>query len=72
VNVTKTLFSSNLIQEIEICDPIDLDDNDLDLKEDTITIMQQCLEKDLKVVVSKPTPSDIRNIFKLKDLIRNK
>jgi hypothetical protein len=34
--------------------------------------MQQCLEKDLKVVVSKPTPSDIRSIFKLKDLVRNK
>jgi len=34
--------------------------------------MQQCLEKDLKVVVSKPTPSDIMNIFKLKDLARNK
>jgi hypothetical protein len=72
VNVTKTLFSSNLTQEIKIFYPIDLDDNDLDLIENTRTIMQQCLEKDIKVVVSKPTFSDIKSIFKLKDLARNK
>jgi hypothetical protein len=71
VNATKTLFSSNFTQEIDICDPIDLDDNDLDLKENTRTIMQQCLEKVLKVLVSKPTPSDIKNIFKLKVLVKN-
>ncbi len=72
MNTTKTLFSSNLTQEIEICDPIDPDDSDLDLKKNTRTIMQQCSEKDLKVVVSKPTPSDIKNIFKLKDLTKSK
>jgi len=72
VNAIKTLFSLNLTQEIEICDPIDLDDSDLDLKKDTRIIMQQCLEKNLKVVVSKPTPNGIRNIFKLKDLARKK
>ncbi len=72
MNVTKTLFSSNLTQEIKIFYPIDLDDNDLDLIENTRTIMQQCLEKDIKVVVSKPTFSDIKSIFKLKDLARNK
>jgi len=69
VNATKTLFSSNPTQEIKICDPIDLDDSDIDLKKDIKTIMQQCLEKDLKVVVSKSTP---KSIFKLKDLARNK
>jgi hypothetical protein len=35
VNTIKTLLSSNLTQEIKICDPIDLDDNDLDIEEDT-------------------------------------
>jgi hypothetical protein len=35
VNMTKALFSSNLTQEIEICDPIHPDDNDLDIEEDT-------------------------------------
>jgi hypothetical protein len=32
VNTTKALLSSNLTQEIKICDPIDLDDSDLDIE----------------------------------------
>jgi hypothetical protein len=34
--------------------------------------MQQCLDKDLKVIVLEPTFSDIKNIFKLKDLAKKK
>jgi hypothetical protein len=32
--------------------------------------MQQCLDKDLKIVISKLTPSDIKNIPKLQDLAK--
>jgi hypothetical protein len=32
--------------------------------------MQQCLDKDLKIVISKLTPSGIKNFFKLKDLAK--
>jgi hypothetical protein len=35
MNMTKALFSSNLTQEIEICDPINLDDSDLDIEKTT-------------------------------------
>jgi hypothetical protein len=34
--------------------------------------MQQCVDKYLEVIVLEPTPSDIRNIFKLKDLVKKK
>jgi hypothetical protein len=34
--------------------------------------MQQCVDKDLELIVLKPTPSDIRNIFKLKNLAKKK
>jgi hypothetical protein len=34
--------------------------------------MQQHLDNDLKVIVLEPTFSDIRNIFKLKDLAKKK
>jgi len=39
VNTTKVLFSSNFTQEIEICDLIDRNDSDLDIEEDTWTII---------------------------------
>ncbi len=67
----KALFSLHLTQETYICDPIDHDDDDLNL-ENSGTIMQQCLDKDLRVVVLKPSPSDIKSIFKLKNLARTK
>ncbi len=70
--MTKVLFSSKLTKEIEICDPIDPNDSDLDIEEDTWIIMQQCVDKYLEVIVLEPTPSDIRNIFKLKDLVKKK
>ncbi len=32
--------------------------------------MQQCLDKDLEIVVLEPTFSNIKNIFELKDLVK--
>ncbi len=34
--------------------------------------MQQCLDKDLEIAILKLAPSDIKNIFKLKDLVIKK
>ncbi len=48
------------------------DDNDLNHKKDIRTIVQQCLDMDLNTIVLEPTPSDIMNIFKLKDHARKK
>jgi hypothetical protein len=60
------------IYKIKTCDPIEPDDNDLNHKKDTITIMQQCLDMDLNTIVLESTLSDIMNIFKLKDHARKK
>jgi hypothetical protein len=65
VNVTKFSFSSNLTEEINTCDSIDFHYNYLNYDKDTWIIMQQYLEKDLKIVISKLTHSNIKNIFKL-------
>jgi hypothetical protein len=35
-------------------------------------IVQQCLDKDLEITISKLAPSDMKSIFKLKDLARKK
>ncbi len=48
------------------------DDNDLNHKKDTRTIMQQCLDMDLNTIVLEPTLSDIMNIFKLNDHARKR
>ncbi len=70
MNATKFSFSSNLTQEIDTCDPIDFNYNYPNCEEDKWIIMQQCLDKDSKIVISKVTPSDIKSIFKLKDLAK--
>jgi hypothetical protein len=32
--------------------------------------MEQCLVKDLKIIILELAPNDIKDIFKLKDLVR--
>ncbi len=72
VNVTKSLFSSNLTKETKIENPNGQEDSDLNLnlEEDTWIIMQQCLQPHL--THSGLEPSGTKNIFKLKNLARNK
>jgi hypothetical protein len=69
-NATKSLFSSNLTKEAKIGNPNGQEDGDLDPKEDARIIIQQCLQ---------PHPTHFghesnvtKNIFKLKNLTRNK
>jgi hypothetical protein len=63
VNVTKSLFSSDLIREAYIEDQNSQVDSDLDLdyEDNTIFTMQQCLEAHPNH--SRPRPNGNKNIF---------
>jgi hypothetical protein len=63
LDVIQFSFLSNFTQETDTC-------NYPNYEEDTRIVMQQCLDKGLKIVISILTFSEIMGIFKLKDLAK--